>query len=64
MYFRENFRQERAKLTEEVQRLENELALMKVASQKQLEYKEQMENSHHSLLMEQRSLQAQSVIHT
>jgi len=57
--FREGFRQERVKLEEEVERLENELALMKVTSQKEMEYKENMEKSHHSLLMEQRDLQSQ-----
>lgn len=46
------------KLSEEMERLENELALMKVTSQKELEYKENMERSHHSLLVEQRDLQS------
>jgi len=59
--FREGFRQERVKLAEEIERLENELALMKVTSQKEMEYKENMEKSHHSLLVEQRDLQSQSV---
>jgi len=58
VYFREGFRQERVKLSEEMERLENELALMKVTSQKELEYKENMERSHHSLLVEQRDLQS------
>jgi len=59
--FREGFRQERVKLAEEIERLENELALMKVTSQKEMEYKENMERSHHSLLIEQRQLQSQLV---
>jgi len=59
--FREGFRQERVKLEEEVERLENELALVKVTSQKEMEYKESMEKSHHTLLVEQRDLQSQSV---
>jgi len=59
--FREGFRQERVKLAEEIERLQNELALMKVTSQKESEYKENMEKSHHSLLVEQRDLQSQSV---
>jgi len=50
---------ERVKLTEEVERLENDLALMKVTLQKEMEYKENMERSHHSLLLEQRQLQSQ-----
>jgi len=57
--FREGFRQERVKLTEEVERLENELALMKVTLQKEMEYKANMEKSHRSLLEEQRDLQSQ-----
>ena len=57
--FREGFRQERVKLTEEVERLENELALTKVTLQKEMEYKENMEKSHRSLLVEQRDLQSQ-----
>ena len=57
--FREGFRQERVKLTEEVERLENELALTKVTLQKEMEYKENMEQSHRSLLVEQRDLQSQ-----
>lgn len=57
--FRESFRQERVKLTEEVERLENELALMKVTLQKEMEYKSNMEKSHRSLLVEQRDLQTQ-----
>jgi len=57
--FREGFRVERVKLTEEVERLENDLALMKVTLQKEMEYKENMERSHHSLLLEQRQLQSQ-----
>jgi len=59
--FREGYRQERVKLAEKVERLENELALMKVTLQKEMEYKENMEKSHHSLLTEQRDLQTQSV---
>lgn len=59
--FREGFRQERVRLTEKVERLENELALMRVTLQKETEYKENMEKSHHSLLLEQRELQAQYV---
>jgi len=58
-HFREGFRQERVKLTEEVERLENELALIKVTLQKEMEYKENMEKSHRSLLIEQRDLQSQ-----
>jgi len=58
---REGFRQERVKLAEEVERLETELALMKVTLQKEIEYKENMEKSHHSLLVEQRDLQSQLV---
>lgn len=47
------------KLTEEVERLENGIALMKVTLQKETEYRENMEKSHHSLLLEQRELQSQ-----
>ena len=61
MNSREGFRQERVKLAEEVERLETELALMKVTLQKEIEYKENMEKSHHSLLVEQRDLQSQLV---
>jgi len=49
------------KLLEEVERLETEVALMKVTLQKEIEYKENMEKSHHSLLVEQRDLQSQLV---
>jgi len=58
---REGFRQERVKLSDEVERLQNELALVKVTLQKEMEYKDNMEKSHHSLLLEQRHLQSQSV---
>jgi len=61
VYFREGFRRERVKLAEEIERLENELALMKVTLQKEMEYKDNMEKSHHSLLAEQRDLQSQWV---
>jgi len=57
--FREGFRQERVRLTEDVERLENELALMKVTLQKEIEYKSNMEKSHRSLLTEQCNLQSQ-----
>jgi len=57
--FREGFRRERARLVEDVERLQTELALMKVTLQKELEYKANMDQSHRALLAEQRDLQSQ-----
>jgi hypothetical protein len=56
-FFRESFRQERLKLTEEIERIENELRLVKVTLDKELEYKDDLEKSHRTLLLEQQELQ-------
>lgn len=53
---REGFRQERLKLTEEIERVQNELELVQVSLRKEIEYKETVEQSHHSLLLEQQDL--------
>jgi len=54
--YREAFKTERQQLNEKVEHLENELVLIRVTMTKELEYKENMEKSHHNLLMEQRDL--------
>lgn len=56
LIFREAFKAERQQLNEKVEHLENELALIKVTLTKELEYKDNMEKSHHNLLIEQRDL--------
>lgn len=53
---KEAFKTERQQLNEKVEHLENELVLIRVTMTKELEYKENMEKSHHNLLMEQRDL--------
>ena len=46
------------KLKDYLEKVENEMALLKVTLSKESEYKENMEKSHHNLLVEQRGLQA------
>jgi hypothetical protein len=56
VFRRESFRQERLKLTEEIEKIQNEFELAKVTLRKEIEYKETVEKSHHELLVEQQDL--------
>jgi hypothetical protein len=53
---RETAKREKLKYDEQLDKLETELILTKSALQKELEYRKEIENSNHRLLIEQREL--------